>query len=56
MKCLYCDKENVDSGQFSLEKLKEFSQQPHTTVIIMRGTPAHAWKKIENGEESYINH
>jgi hypothetical protein len=56
MKCLYCDEKNVNNGQFSIEKLKEFSQQPHTTVIIMRGTPAPAWKKIENGEESYINH
>ena len=56
MKCLYCDEKNVNSGQFSIEKLKKFSQESGSTVIIMRGTPAHAWKKIENGEESYINH
>jgi len=52
MKCLYCDEKNVNS----LEKLKKFSQESGSTVIIMRGIPAHAWKKIENGEESYINH
>lgn len=56
MKCLYCDKKDIDSGQFPIDHLKKFTQNTGSTVIIMRGTPAHAWKKIENGEESYINH